>query len=612
MRRKIFLFLLPGLFFSDFSLAQQTPAAKDSTKMYRDIEKFSKKRKSTNFLYNLLFRPVPSPKTQKPKLKSKEKKNLQKPYSAFEGKIIREIHIRTLDPFGNSVTDTIRATQNTLTKGGNHVHIKTQQITIRNLLLIQRNEPFDSLLVKESERLIRSQRYVHEVSFEVVSAGKKSDSVDIYIRVLDTWSLIPEGAISTSSYTIQLTDKNFLGLGHRFQNVFTRNYIEGTNAFKTNYSIPNIRNTYINTTLHYAIDGHKNYIRSINIDRPFFSPFAKWAAGAYLLRQFQNNSVRLNDAVFLQQNIKYNSQDYWAGNARQIFKGNSENARTTSLILSTRFLRIRYLEKPIELYDPTRAYSNEEFYMASVGISTRKYVQDKYIFKYGLTEDVPVGRTVVITGGYQVKNNIGRTYVSARISFGNYIPWGYISSNFEYGTFFRTSRAEQGVFTAGINYFTNQFEIGQWKFRQFVKPQVTLGIHRFSYEKVTINNENGLRGFNTSTLAGTKKVVVTLQTQSYAPWSILGFRFGPYLIYSLGLLGNDRSGFKNSHMYSQFSLGVLIKNEFLVFNYFQLSVSFYPVVPGDGENILKINSNSTTDFGFRDFSIGKPGPVAYQ
>jgi len=609
--RNVVLFFFISMLIGDFAFAQ-APAEADSSRLYRDIEKFSKKRKSTNFLYQFFFRPVPSPEAQKAKSKTKKKKNLQKPYSVFEGKIIREIYITTSDPFGYSVTDTTVAEQIFLSKAGNGTHVKSQRITIRNLLLIHRNEPFDSLLVKESERLIRSQGYVHEVAFRVVLAGAKSDSVDIFIRELDTWSLIPEGAISTSSYTINLTDKNFLGLGHRFQNVYTRDYMGGTNSFYTNYSIPSIKNTYISTTVHYGIDAQKTTDRSITVDRPFFSPFAKWAAGVFLFQQFRNNYIQVSDLVSVQQNIKYNIEDYWAGSASQVFKGHTEDARTTNLILTGRFYKVRYLEKPIELYDTLHNYSDENFYMASAGISTRKYVQDKFIFKYGLIEDVPVGQVYGFIGGYQVRNNIGRVYAGARISFGNYTQWGYMGYNFEYGTFFRSSRAEQGVFTAGVNYFTDLFEIGNWKFRQFVKPQVTVGINRFSHESITINNENGLRGFNTSSLAGTKKVVITFQTQSYAPWNVLGFRFGPYLIYSLGILGNDGTGFKNSHVYSQFGLGVLIKNEYLVFNYFQISVAFYPIIPGDGENIFKINSNTTTDIGFRDFIIGKPGTVAYQ
>ena len=59
-------------------------------------------------------------------------------------------------------------------------------------------------------------------------------------------------------------------------------------------------------------------------------------------------------------------------------------------------------------------------------------------------------------------------------------------------------------------------------------------------------------------------------------------------------------------------LGVLIKNVRFVFNTFHFSISYYPEIPGRGYDIIKTNSFSTTDFGFRDFEIGKPMPVMYQ
>ena len=244
------------------------------------------------------------------------------------------------------------------------MHIKTQSITIRNLLLIRKNEPFNSLLVKESERLIRTQKYVHEVSFYVVAAGEKSDSVDIFIRELDKWSIIPEGSISTSSIRVGITDKNFLGFGHEFQNAFSRNFTNGINSFNTNYSIPNIRNTYISTKLHFGVDGYKNFTRSLAVDRPFYSPLAKWAAGASVASQFKKDSLKDMNSVYVPVNLKFNTQDYWAGKAQQIFKGNTEEELVTNLILAVRYLRIRYSEKPSELIDPLHIYSNEDFYLA--------------------------------------------------------------------------------------------------------------------------------------------------------------------------------------------------------------------------------------------------------
>jgi hypothetical protein len=56
----------------------------------------------------------------------------------------------------------------------------------------------------------------------------------------------------------------------------------------------------------------------------------------------------------------------------------------------------------------------------------------------------------------------------------------------------------------------------------------------------------------------------------------------------------------------------LIKNENLVFNSLQFSVSFYPLIPGYKQDAFKINSFKTGDFGFRDFDIGQPAMLGYQ
>jgi hypothetical protein len=589
---------------NDFAFAQDTITQKDSTRLYENIETYSEKSRFTKFMFRLFFKPV----APAPAQKILNERLIQKPYSSFEGKIIRQINITTLDPFGTSIGDTISASLNFISRTENKLHIKTHPFTIRNLLLIRKNQPFDSLRVKESERLVRSMNYITDVSFYTVAVPGTTDSVDIFIRELDSWSLIPGGSVSASRLTFKLRENNFIGLGHTFQNGIVWNHSTGDFAYRTKYFVPNIRNTYINSTLQYGTDEYGNFIKSFAVDRPFFSPLARWAAGINFSQHLHKDSIwTVNTMPF-----KYNAQDYWAGSSMPVFSGTSEYSRTTRFISAARFIRVRFLEKPPETIDTLKFYADENFYLASIGVSTRLYVQDKYIFKFGITEDVPVGKVIGLTGGFQKKNSLGRFYAGARFSSGNYYSWGYLSSNIEFGTFFRSEQAEQGVFRAGANYFTNLIEIGPWKFRQFVKPQAIIGIHRTAYDSLTINNEYGLRGFYSPVLSGTSRVLFTSQTQFYAPWDFIGFHFGPYLNFSLGMLGNATNGFRNSKLYSQIGLGVLIKNDNLVMNAFQLSVSFYPVIPGKGNNIFKFNSFQTTDFGFRDFEIGKPGPVVFR
>ncbi|MFO7658693.1 MAG: hypothetical protein R6W78_16660 [Bacteroidales bacterium] len=610
--RVIVTLIIGSIFTNSVVYAQELPAQEDSTHIYENIESYSKRNKFTKFVYRLIFKPATSSAPKK-KVKKKVYKNLiQKPYNSFEGKTIRHINIETLDPFGYSVNEVEATPGNFISNTGNKLHIKTLPVTIRNLLLVRQNQIFDSLLVKESERLVRSRGYIHDVSFFVVATSKHSDSVDIFIRASDKWSIIPDGSFSDIRTSVQLMDKNFMGLGHEFKNSYTKNYSNGNFAFSTNYSIPNLRNTFVNSTFLYNIDENRNYTRSFEVNRPFFSPYAKWAAGVYVSQHFSKENYHTADSLLVLQRIKLNTQDYWAGNATQIFKGNTENRRTTNFITALRFMRIRYIEKPDDLFNRQQFYSDENFYLASIGISTRKYLQDKYIFRFGVTEDVPIGKVISLTGGYQEKNSSGRFYLGTRISFGNYFPLGYMSSNFEFGTFFHASRAEQGAFTASVNYTTMIFQIGKWRFRQFVKPQVTFGINRFYSDSLTINDGYGLDGFNSPVLSGTSRLLLTLQTQAYTPWNFIGFRFGPYLILSLGMLADQLTGFINSNVYSQIGLGVLIKNENLVFKTFHISFAFYPVIPGKGQNILKVNSFKTNDFGLRDFEIGKPATMVFQ
>ncbi len=352
--RNVVILFFVLLITNDFAFAQDTIVQKDSTHLYENIETYSERSKFTKFMFRLFFKPVAPDLPQK----KKNKRPIQKPYSSFEGKIIRKINIETLDPFGNSIGDTITSSLNFIARAGNKFHIKTRTIAIRNLLLIHKNQPFDALLVKESERLVRSMNYITDVQFYVQVAPESSDSVDIFIRELDKWSLIPGGSNSASRITINLRENNFLGLGHEFQNNLVWNHSTGDYAYKTKYSVPNIRNTYINSTLQYGTDEYGNFIKSFAIDRPFFSPFAKWAAGINLSQHLHNDSIWSVNFM----HFKYNQQDYWAGSAIRIFKGNTEYKRTTNFISSARFIRTRFHEKPLETIDTLQFYTDENFY----------------------------------------------------------------------------------------------------------------------------------------------------------------------------------------------------------------------------------------------------------
>ena len=579
--------------------------ARDSIKLYTVIKKLSSKRKFTSFVYKLIFRQEDTSKANKDTSQSV----LSATYKQAEGLPINNIVITTCDPLGYNIV-TGATYQNFLEKAVNKVHIQTLPVTIQNLLLFKPHQPFDSSRVKESERLIRLQIYTHDaVILPVITHG--GDSVDIIIKELDNWTLIPSGSISPSDFKIGLNENDFIGLGHRFYNSYSNRFSGGLGNFDSRYLIPNFRNTYVSALLEYGINERNKFIKRLDIERPFYSLYAKWTGGISLSYQNQRDSILTSDTGSTGE-YRHFIQDYWVGKTWQLFGDSLENTRDTNFTLATRVYKENYYERPLGSTDSLNKFVNEFYYLISAGISSRKYKKERYVFRFGITEFVPVGRIFELTGGYDNRNSLPRWYAGARISWGNFYKFGYMSPDLEYGTFFYNQGLSGQTISLGLNYFTGLLNLGKWKFRQFIKTHGVFGIDHFAYETVSINQGLGIAGFNSPTLFGNNKIVLSLQTQAYVPWGFLGFRFGPYLLLSFAMVGQNKHGLSDPELFSQLGFGILINNDFLVLNTFQVSIAFYPYIPGIGNNILKFDPYKTTDFGFNDFQEGKPHIISYK
>jgi hypothetical protein len=583
-------------------------AKQDSVSFYRNIEDFADKRKVTKWIHRLFFRPVPA--TAAKTVRKEQKRQIDPYYRRYENKVIRSIEITTLDPFGYSLKDTSVVPHNFIKNAGNALHNKSARSTIRHFLMFKEGDRFDSLVVRDSERIIRSQRYVRDVIF-TFSTSSRSDSVDIYIRVMDVWSIIVEGSLTSSRLSPDITERNFMGLGHRLEYKYNDYYNNGDYNMSFNYSINNISRSFVNAGLYHFRNSAGNRVFTASLDRPFYSVFAKWAGGIYISNQKSELAVLNEDSAMLNRKVRGLQTDYWLGRQWKMFKGSSADNRSTNFVLSARYANLHYYDYPV-VSDTVHTYNDDYFYLVGAGVSMRKYISDKYVFKYGDGEDIPSGKAYGIVGGYHVHADETDWYLGMKISWGNYYPWGYFSALMEYGTYTNIRQFNQGVATLELNYFTDLLEAGRWKFRQFIKPRITIGISRLPSERISLNDDSGIQGFNSEFLTGTKRIVVTFQTQSYAPWRILGFRFGPYMVFSAGMLADEGESFRGNKVYTQLGMGLLIKNEYLVLNTFQVSVAFYPLIPGEGRNVFKKNPVKTTDYGLRDFDFSRPGMVSYQ
>jgi hypothetical protein len=594
------------------SYAQQDsvkePKKIEDTKLYKNISNYSERNRLGKLIKKTILDPLTTPKkTQNIVISSGNK------YGYCANKIIRNIHITTYDPFGYNELDTINNQEGFGYKLGNALHNKTQNFTIRNLLLIKKNKPLDTLMLLETKRMLRSQRFIRKVQVTPKLVSSNSDSVDVYVKVLDTWSLVPDFSTTPTTSKFRLAERNFMGTGHELGATYKKSIFYNESAFSANYTFPNLFHTFIKTELNYDVEVGGSYKKFINVERVFFSPFTQWAGGVYFDKQLRSVYNYEHNLTQLPTNLSSSTIDSWLGHSIKISNLFTTKKINSNFISSIRFKETNYSSVLAEPLDPLRYFSDEKLYLLSMGISIRKYTEDINVLNFNTVEDIASGFVYNLTGGYELKNNLWNNYLGNRIAYGKYFKSGYFGGDIEYGSFFYQGIQERSTFKTSVTYFTRLLGNGRWKFRQFIKPQLVVGNDRLNtpYDRLNLNGENGIQGFNSNNLIGTKKIRLAMQTQGYSPWNVYGFRMNPYLGYTLGILGNEKQGFIHNKLYQHIGIGLIVTNDYLAFSSFQFSFSFYPDTPFDSNEVFKTNTFKSTDFGLPSYEIGKPSLVPY-
>jgi hypothetical protein len=604
MRIRFPLILFFFLFFGISILAQEVKSIAQDTVLNNKPELIDKKTKLGRFFNKLILKSNKRLVSNTPEIQNNQHLELG------QGKIIRNINITTLDPFGYSDSDSLKKPDKKLEALGNNLHLKTKKFTIRNFLLFKEGDVFDSLKIRESERLIRTQRYVRRVSIYPIPITNSPDSVDILVRELDSWSIYPTGSLSTSSGRLRLNDRNFGGFGHDLTVQYQRRFSEKSDGYMFNYRVNNIQNTFVRTELQYNLDVWGNYIKSVAVDRPFYSPYAKWAAGASLYQRFLRDSLPDKSMTYKLQAFKYNTFDIWAGYSIPLFKKYDNQPVITNLRTSFRFNNQKFIESPEYAYDTLGYYRDQKTYLASISLSSINFIRDRFIFHYNLIEDVPVGKIFAITGGFKDQYRKRRSYFGAKLAMGGYTKLGYFATDLEWGSYFYGRHAEQGAFKFEGTYFTKLFIWGDWRFRHFFNPQLLVGYNRYDHVGDELRVESVIQGIRASKVTGIRRLSLAYQWQSYAPYEWKGFRFNPFLSLEGAFIGDGSKQFLDPKLYSRISLGFVANNDYLVFSSIAISLVYYPTMPDSGHSVFFANSRQY-NVDLPSFNYARPQTVSY-
>jgi len=577
----ILIFVLNTIFINaqDIYIANDSINKNRTTNFYDSLRIKAGDKKYSNSLYKLIFKSPSKP------YKSVTNNETLNNYNLLEnkGKIIKEIQIINFSYFEKNSIYPLNKLNDFYTKALNFTHIKTNKKVILGYLTFKKGETVKPEIINDSEVLLRSLDFIRDAKIVIVPDSLNINTATVKIYIQDQWSKAI-GAELDNLYSgyVSVLDKNIAGTGQRFETrMFFNNryqpiigpglYLKLRNLYKT---LINIDLSYKNTNL----AGDKKF----DIYRRFYTPEIKYAGGFTMLKSYRYNNIDLIDTTLTNIFTNYEIQDLWLSKAFILRKEQKNKVNRTRLILSARATNYYYFNRPqvtkLSLYQ----YHNHHIIFGSLALTKPKYYKTNMVYYFGKTEDIPYGHYIDIQFGKDYSEYYIRDYYGINIAKGyKFEKLGYINAFAGFGGYTYQKELQQAILKSNIDFFSNLFTINNYYLREFIKLRYTSGINRFMYETINLNNKNGIRGLNSNEMKGKKKLAINIESVVFSPLYFYGFRFVFFAFSDFGFISFNNNLLKSEKLYSGFGLGVRLRNEFLVFETFQLRFSLYPKIPLD-------------------------------
>ncbi|MBL7932878.1 MAG: hypothetical protein JNL60_13295 [Bacteroidia bacterium] len=603
---KVLIVLVP--FLPQIVLCQaDSTQLKDSLRIYKKIKNFAGERKFTRWIYEAVF-VDPEPKEYPRQPAGRQNKNVN-PYLKHSGKIIREINITVYDPFGHSVNDTLLHNINGMQRFGNHLHIKTKQWIVFNRLLFEKGKQLDPLQLSETERLLRTTTFINDARITITPLGK-TDSVDINVVVQDKWPLTIPFLVTDVYTSARLRNQNLFGWGQQFEH-YTRYRYNGTYDFDGFYRISNLDNTYISATIGYNYDVIKGTQVDISFDRPFFSPLSVWAGGFSTARQWRYFDYLDPDSLERRTSLQIMGYDAWLGRSFKLSRSRSLFSQSTNIVAGLRHFKSWYPERPPGSIDTMRVNEGQTAVLGNIGLAVQQYYKDSYIYRFGITEDVPEGLIIQATYGVLQKEfKKLRYYSGIEIARAQHLKIGYLSATAAYGVYYNRGLSNDITTQLKLYYFSNLAKSGRWYFRQFIDYTLVHGENKFNGERLTIGSGE-LYDYDGTLLSGNTKMLLNAETVCYLPYNLIGFKFAPVAMIGLGMLGDKENPLLESRLYQSYSLALMVRNENLLSSTFQVSIGLYPFTPQNDSFSVLYNPVTSFTLRVRPFIASRPEFITY-
>ncbi len=421
---------------------------------------------------------------------------------------------------------------NWLFKTVNYLHINTNESVIRKDLLFKEGDIYDEKLLQQSERILRTRRYLNYATIAPQQECTANQKVKVDVR--EVWTLVPGATFShaggNSNYSYGLRDSNFLGLGKTLEVKHTSTSQRTGNLFK--YYDPN--SGILNSTVLLQYENNSDGIaKSAAFIKPFIAFETEWSAGISHDQYTQESA--LYNAGEVANRFAHNNLN------ESIFYGikiDTPNDETVHRIIAgynrsqDNFLPILSPSAPSMLIPRDREFN---YPWAEYQYITDDYVKAHNIQQINRVEDINLGSEIRFRLGYASSRY--SVYDKSFIFDSSYEKGVALNENHLLlarvgaGGYYGLGEFYNSKLHAKASYHWKNFNRGQF----FVGVTAARGTKLFQDSPFELGGDTGLRGYPAFYQAGDRLQLLTIEQRFFGEkeWFSL-FHMGAAVFYDEG------------------------------------------------------------------------------
>ncbi|HEV7667440.1 MAG TPA: hypothetical protein VGS22_02870 [Thermoanaerobaculia bacterium] len=445
------------------------------------------------------------------------------------GAVIGEVTFRLGNIFDLGVPEENRK----LFRAANHLHRTTRSHVVEDLLLFRPGDLYSASKIEESERLLRTTHYFYDPEIRAVRFAE--GRVDLEIVTRDLWTL--KGGVGvgrsggTNSSHFQIEDTNLLGTG-RTLDVEQSSNVDRTSSL-LHYRDPNVGHSRVLFDLGYSNNSDGD-LKSVQVERPFFSFDSRWAAGLTAVSDDRVDSLYRLGHIFEAFRHKQEKFELYGGLSRERAATPDgvidKEARAHRFSVGFTFERDRFapeFDRPVPaVLPPDRTLAYPWVAFDSVG---NDYLKTRNFDQLGRAEDLTLGRR------FHARLGLSSTAFGAdqnEAIFDSTASWGYRPSRHPTQTIL-LSGTTSGRYGAegGRNLQTGlraRYYIRNFGDQLFLASLEADATRRLDPEnQLLLGGDSGLRGYPLRYQDGDRRILFSLEQRVFTNWY-------PYRLFHVG------------------------------------------------------------------------------